>query len=95
MLEAKITIAKMAFKKGFIHLLKLSLRKDFFQLSQGAYASFEFFLDSFILLFSVKLSSMVIPKNFIFSTLLITPLLRTSLVIHHLPYLIFFCGLQL
>ena len=40
----------MAFKKGFIHLFKFSLRKDVMQLSQGAYAPFEFVLDSFILL---------------------------------------------
>ena len=26
----------MAFKEGFVHLFKLSLRKDVFQLSQGA-----------------------------------------------------------
>ena len=44
----------MAFKKGFVHLFKLSLRKDVFQLSQRAYAPFEFVLDGFILLFPVK-----------------------------------------
>ena len=48
------TITKMAFKKGFMHLFKRSLRKNVFQLSPGAYASFEFFLDNFILLFPVK-----------------------------------------
>ena len=44
----------MAFKEGFVHSFKLSLRKDIFQLSQGAYATFELVLDSFILLFPVK-----------------------------------------
>ena len=43
-----------ASKKGFIHLFKLSLRKDVFQLSHGAYAPFEFVLDNFILLFPAK-----------------------------------------
>ena len=39
-----ITTPKMAFKKGFMHLFKLSLRKDVFQLSQGAYAPLSLFL---------------------------------------------------
>ena len=67
----------MAFKEGFVHLFKLSLRKDIFQLSQGAYALFELVLNSFILLFPVKVSSMLIPIYFIFSAFLITALLRT------------------
>ena len=45
----------MTFKEGFVHLFKLSLRKDVFQLSQGAFAPFEPVLDSFILLFQVAL----------------------------------------
>ena len=49
-----ITIPKMALKKGFMYLFKLSLRKDVFQLSQRAYARFEFVLDSCIFLFPVK-----------------------------------------
>ena len=44
----------MAFRKDFIHLFKLSLMKDVFQLSQGAFAYFELVLDSFILLIPVK-----------------------------------------
>ena len=44
----------MTFKEGFVHLFKLSLRNDIFQLSQGGYAPFELVLDSFILLFLVK-----------------------------------------
>ena len=47
-------MAKMAFKEAFVHLFKLSLRKDVFQLSQGAYAPFELVLHSSILLFPVK-----------------------------------------
>ena len=56
-----ITMAKMAFKKGFIHLLKLSLKKDVFQLCQGAYAPFAFVLDNFILLFPDKVFADVNP----------------------------------
>ena len=54
----------MAFKKGCIHLFKLSLRKDVFQLSHGAYVPFEFVLDSFILLFPVKAFVDVHPEIF-------------------------------
>ena len=54
----------MAFKEGFVHLFKLSLRKDVFQLSQGAYAPFELVLHSFILLFPVKAFIDVNPQIF-------------------------------
>ena len=56
----------MAFKEDFVQMFKLSLRKDVFSLSQGAYASSQ-----------LRLSSMLILKYFIFSTLLITSLVRT------------------
>ena len=59
-----MTIAKMAFKEGFVHLLKLSLRKDVFQLSQGVYAPLELVLNSFILLFPVKAFIDVNPQIF-------------------------------
>ena len=62
----------MVFKEGFVHLFKLSVRKDVFQLSQGAYALFELALHSFILLFPVKAFIDVNPKYFIFSSFLIT-----------------------
>ena len=47
----------MAFKKGFIHLFKLSLRKDIFQISQGAYAPIEFVLDNFIFLLRLNVKA--------------------------------------
>ena len=53
----------MAFKEGSVHLFKLSLRKDAFQLSQGAYASFELDLESCILFFPVKAFIDVNPQN--------------------------------
>ena len=54
----------MAFKDGFVHLFKLSLRKDFFQLSQRAYALFELVLHSFLLLFPVEAFINVNPEMF-------------------------------
>ena len=54
----------MAFKEGFVHLFKLSLKKDVFQLSQGDYAPFELVLHSFILLFPVKAFIDVNPQIF-------------------------------
>ena len=54
----------MAFKEGFVHLFKLSLRKDVFQLSQEAYAPFELVLHSFTLLFPVKALIDVNPQVF-------------------------------
>ena len=53
----------MAFKKGFIHLFKLSLRKDIFQISQGAYAPIEFVLDNFIFLLRLNVKAKCYPLN--------------------------------
>ena len=49
-----------------MHLFKLSLRKDVFQLSQGAYAPLSLFLTVIYFSSQLRLSSMLIPKYFVF-----------------------------